>query len=524
MTKDLGHLSDDAYLFYEGRADDIINCGGIKISPEVLETTVYQDLKCSSGLAICRKTDAMRGEGFLVAVEKEAAIDQRQLYDRVLQATQSLGVNAANAITIVEVDHLPKTVSGKIQRRQLAQWYASQPTKVKETHADHQLMVGTPIEKIFYRVLKIRRLQAQDTFISLGGDSLSYVQFSMELERHYGYLPKNWENLPIAELEKLEPRRQSMITTIESSVLFRALAIIGVVTNHSGLMDYNYIGGGVMLLFVIAGMNLARFQGDALMQGKWLPSLLSLLQNLLLPYLLLALAYEAYKQNFQPGTLLLYGNFLGTSSSQDIFPTWFIQVLVQSLILFSLLFSIRQVRQLACLSPWKFGLGLLAIAIALRVFIPYLWETRYLYNRVPHMMIWLIILGWCIHFAHSYQEKLIMTMILLSIMVLGIGPGNSMIWWIVLGSLMLTWLPYVHIIKAAKTMIQMIGAATYYIFLTHMIFIHILKVLKIHSPVVNVIGAVLGSTAVWWLTQALLQHLFARKWGEDVHQNDLKTG
>ncbi|EDN68651.1 AMP-dependent synthetase and ligase [Beggiatoa sp. PS] len=514
VTKDLGNI-DDGYLYYQGRADDIINCGGIKISPEALETKVYAELQLESGLAICRKPDPMRGDGFLVAITQETQLEKQKLHETVLRATQELGVNAANAISIVEVENLPKTASGKVQRRKLTDWYIAQKIVEEPTIDidDTKSTTTTPIQQAFYKTLNIRHtLQPEDTFISLGGDSLSYIQVSMALERHIGYLPKNWENFSLRELEALEPKQQQT-SIMESNIVFRALAITGVVVNHSGLIPTNYIAGGAMLLFLIAGMNFARFQGEAVLQGRWLQSATSLLQNLLIPYLIIALAFETFKFNYDPAILLLYSNFIGPGTSNMIFPAWFIQVLAQCIILFTLIFSISAVRNLANLSSWKFGLVVLAIAIGLRLFVPYVWDTDYLYNRVPHMQIWLIALGWCLHFSQSRFEKLSMTLILLTILAFVLNPESSRSWWIIGGGMMMLWIPYIPIWKMLKSAIQTISASAYYIYLTHMIFIHIvLRALKIDSPLLNVTTALLGGIVTWIVLQNLLQWVFQKIW------------
>jgi acyl-CoA synthetase (AMP-forming)/AMP-acid ligase II len=174
VTKDLGSL-EQGYLYYQGRADDVINCGGIKVYPETLEAKVYARIGRSHGLAICRKSDVMRGDGFLVAATPELRVDQQQLREAVLQSTQELGVNAGNAITILDVDELPKTATGKIQRKQLAEWYALESSHAEPlSNASDLPVVGhSSIQAILSRTLNIHQIQPHDTFISLGGDSLS---------------------------------------------------------------------------------------------------------------------------------------------------------------------------------------------------------------------------------------------------------------------------------------------------------------------------------------------------------------
>ncbi len=46
-TSDFGEIVN-GYLYYKGRADDVINCGGIKVSPDILEREMRQSLEDST--------------------------------------------------------------------------------------------------------------------------------------------------------------------------------------------------------------------------------------------------------------------------------------------------------------------------------------------------------------------------------------------------------------------------------------------------------------------------------------------
>ncbi|MBD1848392.1 AMP-binding protein [Cyanobacteria bacterium FACHB-63] len=510
LTKDLGSL-EDGYLYYKGRADDVINCGGIKVHPETLETKIYARLGYSDGLAICRQVDPMRGEGFLVAVAKDLEVDQQQLREAVVQTIQELGVNAANAVTVIEIDSLPKTATGKIQRKQLADWYAhkfSQEDQLGDT-TDATLANGSRIQTILCRTLKIHQVQPQDTFIALGGDSLSYVQLSMELERYLGYLPRNWEQMPLSELEKLVPQKR-FSTTIEMNILLRALAISGVVINHSG---FHFIEGGAMLLLLIAGLNFSRFQGCALIQGQ-LKSILPLLKHILAPYFIIAIAYQVWKQKFDPMVLFLLGDFQSTQQQieNNIFFVWFIANLVQTIILFSIPFSIQAVRNFAKASPWRFGIVSLGIGAATRILGPLLWDSSYTADQVPHMLFWLFALGWCIHFAKSRTEKVATTALILMTVPALLGFEGLQEWWTLIGSVLLLWLPYVSIPSIIKSPIQTISAASYYIYLTVLIFITLVtKLIGRDYPLITMSVTLLGGVLTWAAVQSLQQFLSDRQ-------------
>ncbi len=119
VTQDLGSIKN-GYLYYEGRADDIINYGGIKISPEALENSIYNKLRHNGGLAISRKPGSARGDGFLVAFTPALNIKEQHLRQIVSQALLEWGVHASSsAITMAKVKSLPQTPSGKIQRHKL---------------------------------------------------------------------------------------------------------------------------------------------------------------------------------------------------------------------------------------------------------------------------------------------------------------------------------------------------------------------------------------------------------------------
>lgn len=516
LTKDLGKL-EDGYLYYQGRADDVINCGGIKVQPETLETEIYASIGYSNGLAICRKPDLLRGDGFLVAVTKEIAVDRPQLREVILQSTQTLGVNAANAITIVEVDQIPKTATGKIQRRQLETWYTlehanvDKSTEVQKTSA----AAHSPIQAVLCRSLNITQVNPGDTFISLGGDSLSYIQLSMELERHLGYLPKNWEQTSLEELERLIPQKKGS-TTVEIDILLRALAISGVVLNHSG---FHVVKGAALLLFLIAGLNFSRFQGRALMEGK-LSSILLSLRHILIPYLILAFSYQLFKKNFDPLILFLLGNFQTPvlQQSNSIFFVWFVANLVQTVILFSIPFNLQTIRDFACKSPWRFGLFALGIGVITRLLGPFLWDTSYLYDQVPHMLFWLFMLGWCIYFAQSQTEKTVVAVILSISIPSFIGLDNFSGWWLLIGGMLLLWLPYIALPRLIKAPVQVISVASYHIYLTFMIFIHFAtNVAGIRFPPATFLVALLGGLITWSGIQSFQQWV-SNRWRYKVRQ------
>ena len=108
------------------------------------------------------------------------------------------------------------------------------------------------LERMVARVLGLDDSQVRDTdsFVSLGGDSLSYVEMSLRLEHALGHLPPGWHLLSLAELASRSRARSRRGRTVETNVVLRALAIVMIVGSHSNLFT---LLGGAHLLVGLAG-------------------------------------------------------------------------------------------------------------------------------------------------------------------------------------------------------------------------------------------------------------------------------
>ncbi|MBE9562915.1 MAG: hypothetical protein IMF12_08655, partial [Proteobacteria bacterium] len=169
----------------------IINCGGIKVSPEQLETKIFPFMEDTSQIAICRKPDSLRGDGFLVAVTPKFKMNRQELYSLILDAIQQFGVNASNAISIVEVNELPRTTSGKIQRKKISEQYGELEglkfdTTENSSSENNYVAPSTPEEKMLcnigQEILNVKRISVTDNFLTLGIDSLLSLKLTFKLK------------------------------------------------------------------------------------------------------------------------------------------------------------------------------------------------------------------------------------------------------------------------------------------------------------------------------------------------------
>jgi len=202
-TSDLGHFEED-YLFFDGRADDVINCGGIKVHPETLEKRIYEILHINEGFAVSRMRDALRGDGVLVSRELSSSIGSERLRDAAIEALKEHGLQAAAAVMVHDVPVIPKTETGKIRRRHLTEML--QREVGKDAMDCVRQVPGNSFREVISRCLGLTSIDPNSSFAQLGGDSLSHIQVALALEQVLGHIPGNWASLTIAELEGLVER------------------------------------------------------------------------------------------------------------------------------------------------------------------------------------------------------------------------------------------------------------------------------------------------------------------------------
>src|SRR4029077_10896770 len=96
-----------------------------------------------------------------------------------------------------------------------------------------------------------------DSFVDLGGDSLSYVEATTRLGRALGTLPTGWQRMSPEKLFATRRRPRRFVVPVDLSVVLRAVAATLILVSHA---DIAQLQGGAHVLLAVAGYNLARFQ------------------------------------------------------------------------------------------------------------------------------------------------------------------------------------------------------------------------------------------------------------------------
>lgn len=439
--------------------------------------------------------------------------------------TEALETRVANqcniprdtVVALALADGIPRLHNGKVDYRSITQ----QARKIAEAR---QAETGSLREELA-GLLGLEALADGDSFASLGGDSLTYIQASFAIEKRLGTLPPDWEKLSIGALEAYERGEGSAVARAEEDagramidvdVLLRAVAITAVVWNHTRPPGFEPIPGAMATLLLAVGQNLARFRSDSLFAGEGLDLVKSTLTRYMLPYWLILVTYLLAKQEFDIPSLLFVSTFFTNRASSFLEPFWFIEVFFQIALLLAMVFAIPPLRNGIAGRPLAFGVGAFGLLGASHV-VANAWGVS-----LPPVALWsgIVALGWSVHFAQERTER-----ILLSLTALGmpwLTPRGEMV---ALVMLILLWVQRVPLfVEPIKNAFGKIGAASFQIYILHAVVITALGFLpgmrgSVLYPLLSIPASIAAGVA-WSLWPLLRQRLRGRGEGAFTTEPD----
>lgn len=478
-TNDLGHLRD-GQLYYDGRADDLINMGGIKVPPELLEGHIRQLVGQATRLAVARVADPLRGDGVLVAAEAGGA-SVAELRSAASSALRALGVEAGSALHVEVMDTLPCTATGKVQRRTLSERFTPQP-------AAAPLPTGEPGSKdvlaLFRHIFPDHVVEPEDSFESLGGDSLLYIRFSMDFERRFAALPTGWEAMTVAQLQALLPtmEKTGFWRKLDISILTRATAMTFIVALHSDAFVYSRNWGAAYFLYMLAGYSLVRFQLPEINRSGRLDTVFGTILRVALPTILVVGGFQLWAHHFELLPLLLVSNFFDPDHYQVVY-YYFVEIYIQLLLLAALLFSFSGVRRRFREKPMASAIALLVLVALVDLVIRQFWDTTYIYDRSPHRYAWTFACGVLMASATDRQSRLLAMAVVTGACLLKWGLSPAM-YWVDGACFLLLFLPDVKVPATIKFLVAEVAGASMFIFLSHY-----------QAP--NVVHRLLGHDSAW---------------------------
>lgn len=382
-TGDLARINEAGYFQITGRLSRISKVFGLRISLDDVEARLSQ-----AGLAAAVAADDA-GLAVACATPDTAAVTAL-LHDELRLPRAAFEVLALPAI--------PRLASGKPD-------YAGILRQAR-TPAPEAIAVRPGLRPALASILGVSQICDEDSFISLGGDSLNYVRAWLVLEEHLGRCPDGWEAMSLAELEGASPNWPQRRMAIDSDVLARAIAIAMVVMHH---VTESAVGGGAASLLLIAGMNFSRFQAPKLAQGQLWAVLEPLLLKVLAPYFVIITAYFVLQRGVFLPQYLLISNFTQTSGPDPLRMTvfWYVETYAWLIAGGAVLLMAPAVRRFEGRQPWPFALSLLLVTLTIGSVARLNSSLPIFYDHTPFTLAYLFGFGWAIPQARTTGRKLL---------------------------------------------------------------------------------------------------------------------
>jgi acyl-coenzyme A synthetase/AMP-(fatty) acid ligase len=447
-------------------------------------------------------------QGLVVAVEGS---HDTQLLAKVL--AQGIGLPRA-ALELHAVEHLPRLATGKVDYP--AVLALSEPGLSKPAFSETGLASPGPgsgadpaigpddVRRIFRDTLERRDIGGGDTFVSLGGDSLSYVAASVRLEQLLGHLPPDWHVTQVRDLEQHTGKKPAgkvrrFFAPLETSIVLRSVAIVLIVSTHVGLMKWP---GMAHVLMAVAGYNFARFQ----LSGERLPRCrrqLTSLARVAVPSMAFIGVACLITDRYTLANVLLLNSVIGPEAVTTQWHFWFIEVLVYILLGMTALLAIPWADRAERRFPLLFPLAVTGLALLPRYDI--------VDPGIPHPSptLWLFALGWAIARTRTWVQRCAVSVLaILTVPGYFFGDTHRELT-LAAGILLLTWLPAIPVPKGLQRLAVLLASASLYTYLVHWL---VYPLLDATSPALAVAASLAAGVAYWALCTRVMGLLSRSSW------------
>ncbi|MDQ4052931.1 MAG: AMP-binding protein [Actinomycetota bacterium] len=440
-TGDLARQADDGLFEVTGRLNRCAKVFGLRVDLDRVERQL-REARLSARL--------VSDDGTLHAFVTHARQGRRTRDQVALLASVPPG-----AVRVHTLTDLPLTESGKTDYAALTRHAAAAVTATNDP-------AETSVRDLYAVALGRADVSGSDSFTSLGGDSLSFVEVSTRLARHLGHLPRDWPHLSIDELSRTTRRPRRLTTPVEIGMLLRALAIVMVVVTHT---DVWLVPGGAHVLLAVAGYNLGRFTLRVAGRRERSRRMLMALAAVVVPASAWIAGCAAVTGDYRIITAFYLNGLVGADTWGPDWQFWFLETLVWFYLGVAALLAIRCVDHRQRLRPFATAMVVVAIALLVRyLFVGLEAHGTEKYSVAP--VLWVLALGWAAAEARTRWQRVMVggTAVVATLGFFG-DPQRELL---VAGSVaLLLWARPVPLPRMVGRLVQVVAAASLWIYLTH---------------------------------------------------------
>ena len=477
-TGDIARVNDVGLFELVGRKSRFLKLFGLRIDLQDVERL----LEAHGIAASCTGSD----EHLIVAVTQHAdgGHATRVIHEHVGMPTSS--------IRVCELDVLPRLANGKpdyVEIRRQACLQAESTRARHEADRTYEPTRAAGIRELFAALFGHTEFTDESTFVTLGGDSMSYVEVSIGIEEVLGFLPPDWHTTPIRVLEATE-RQRRRFSQMDTTVILRALAILLVAARHVKLLD---IAGGAHLLLAVSGHSFARFQLPAVQLSGRARGMLGSIARIGIPSIVWIGLLVATTDDYGVANLFLANNIIGSGAWDERWRFWFIETLIQILVFCAAAFAVPGARRFERTNEYRFACLALLVTLAARFDVLGLTESGHNVHK-PLAIAWLFALGWLVQRSRTRAQRWLTSAAIL-VCVPGFFDDPTRDKVVAGGLLLLLWAPGLSVPRVFHRIVGPIAVASLYIYLTHF---QVYQSLPEHLARPIVFAAVLAGGVTTW--------------------------
>jgi acyl carrier protein len=185
-TGDRARWRHDGVLVHHGRADHMLKIRGYRVEPGDVENHLLQIDGVRDAVVIPNQ----RHDGLVAGIVLESYAEASEIPAELSRRVPPYMIPSR----ICELKELPRNPNGKVDRRALVDTLTRQTEAAEEAPIDDLDPTTRAVIRIWQDLLSTRVIGLDDTFVSLGGDSIRLLRLLSALRQEFGI------ELEVAEL------------------------------------------------------------------------------------------------------------------------------------------------------------------------------------------------------------------------------------------------------------------------------------------------------------------------------------